>query len=116
MVESWQQGGSVLSGWLLQWHSLLPKSIHFNPGLQRLEQLLHERLQLQSKQQGIALPADYETMLDHLRLIFRRYAFQPAAVCAYLVIVAIDLYRVRSDLMQRLFFLHDKDVEVDLPL
>jgi hypothetical protein len=47
---------------------------------------------------------DYETSIDHLRLIFRRYAFQPAAVCAYLFIVAIDLHRVRSDIMQRLLF------------
>jgi len=51
-----------------------------------------------------------------LRLVFRRYAFQPAAVCAYLVIIAIDLHRIRSDLMMRLLFQGSQDVAEGLPV
>jgi hypothetical protein len=47
--------------------------------------------------------------------VFRRSAFQPAAVCAYLAIVAIDLHRLRSDLMLRLFFQDVHDLEQGLP-
>ena len=72
-------------------------------------------MQLQTKQQGKTLPTDYEIMLDRLRLVFRRSAFQPAAVCAYLAIVAIDVHRLRSDLMLRLFFQDAQDLEQGLP-
>ena len=115
LVDSWQRSGSMLPGWLLQWNSLHPKSMYHDRGLKPLEKLLQQQMQLETTQQGIALPTDYEIILDRLRLIFRRYAFQPAAVCAYLVIVAIDLHRVRSDLMQRLFFQAGQDIEEGLP-
>ena len=92
-----------------------PKSVYIDQGLKPLEKLLQQQMQLETTQQGIALPSDYEIILDRLRLIFRRYAFQPAAVCAYLVIVAIDLHRVRGDLMQRLFFQAGQDIEEGLP-
>ena len=71
-------------------------------------------MQLQTRQQGKTLPGDYEVMLDHLRLVFRRSAFQPAAVCAYLTIVAIDVHRLRSDLMLRLLFQDVQDTEQEL--
>ena len=115
LVDSWQQHGSILSGWLSQWNSIHPESMYHDRGLKPLEKLLQQQMQLETTQQVIALPSDYEIILDRLRLIFRRYAFQPAAVCAYLVIVAIDLHRVRSDLMQRLFFQAGQDIEEGLP-
>jgi hypothetical protein len=61
------------------------------------------------------LPTDYDQLLDQLRLLFRRYAFQPTAVVAYLVIVAVDVYRIRSDLMQRLFFQSGQGLAEGLP-
>ena len=94
---------------------MYPKSMYHDRGLKLLEKLLQQQMQLETTQQGIALPTDYEIILDRLRLIFRRYAFQPAAVCAYLVIVEIDLHRVRGDLMQRLFFQAGQDIEEGLP-
>lgn len=116
MADSWLQSGSMLSGWLSQWNSIRPRSINFDRGLQSLEQLLHQQMQLQTQHPGLALPSDYEIILDQLRLIFRRYAFQPAAACAYLVIVAIDLHRLRSDLMQRLYFQTYQEPVEALPL
>ena len=72
-------------------------------------------MQVQTRQQGATLPADYENMLDRLRLVFRRSAFQPAAVCAYLAIVALDVHRLRSDLMLRVFFQDVQHLEQGLP-
>ncbi len=115
LVDSWQQHGSILSGWLSQWNSIRPKSIYSDQGLKSLEKLLLEHMQMQTRQQGKTLPTDYEIMLDRLRLVFRRSAFQPAAVCAYLAIVAIDLHRLRGDLMLRLFFPEMQDLEQELP-
>jgi hypothetical protein len=115
LVDSWQQHGSILSGWLSQWKSIRPESIYFDQGQKQLEKLLLEQVQLQTRQQGKTLPGDYEIMLDRLRLVFRRSAFQPAAVCAYLAIVAIDVHRLRSDLMLRLLFQDGQDIEQELP-
>jgi hypothetical protein len=104
LIKTWQQSGSMLSGWLAEWNSMRPGSIRFDKGLQQMEKLLHEQVLQQTKHRDIMLHNDYESIVDRLRLIFRRYAFQPAAVCAYLFIVAIDLHHIRSDLMQRLLF------------
>ena len=114
LVDSWQKNGSILSGWLSQWNSIRPKSIYVERGVEPLEKLLLEQMQLQTMQQGATLPTDYENMFDRLRLVFRRSAFQPAAVCAYLAIVALDVHRLRSDLMLRLFFQDVKDIEQGL--
>jgi hypothetical protein len=100
---------------LSQWNSLRPGSVYSDHGLKPLEKLLLEQIQLQTRQPGKSLPADYEIMLDRLRLVFRRSAFKPAAVCAYLAIVALDVHRLRSDLMLRLFFHDVQDFEQGLP-
>ena len=113
LLKAWEKGEPLSAGWLAQWSKLLPRSSAFDNGLQRMEKLLLQQLRLQSGQLGAgkeyaAVPADYEQITDDLRLIFRRYAFQPAAVCAYLAIIALDIHQLRSDLMHRLFF---QDVE-----
>lgn len=115
LLDSLQKDGSMLSGWLSQWNSIRPRSLNLNHGFRSLEKLLHEYVQRQLEQQGIMLPTDYDQLLDQLRPLFRRYAFQPTAVIAYLVIVAVDLYRIRSDLMQRLFFQPVQDLADGLP-
>jgi hypothetical protein len=48
--------------------------------------------------------------------MFRRYTFQPAAACAYLAIVALDIHRIRADLLQRVFFLESEDLEEGVPV
>lgn len=110
LLDSWRKNGSMLPGWLSQWNSMRPKSSHFDRGLQHIEKVLLEQMHLQAKQQGAARAADYELMLDQLRLIFRRYAFQPAAVCAYLAIITLDLHRIRRDLMKRMYFQQSHDI------
>ena len=113
LADAWRQDGSLLSGWLSQWDSMRPVSVHTEKGLQSLRTLLRRQLNAQS-QQGAARHADHEAINDRLRLVFRRYAFQPAAACAWLAIVAADLHRLRSDLMQRLYFLSQQAVSEDL--
>jgi hypothetical protein len=110
LVNAWLRGESMLDGWLLQWNELTPRSAVFNEGLQRLEHTLLQQLHIQtgrSSDEGeeyVALAVDYEQITDSLRRCFRQYAFQPAAACAYLAIIAVDMHHIRSDLMRRLFF------------
>jgi hypothetical protein len=35
---------------------------------------------------------------------FRRYSFQPAAACAHLALIALDLEKLRGDLVRRVLF------------
>jgi len=104
LVSAWQQGDSMLSGWLTYWNQTRPQTKAYKNGLQNMEQLLHPDILLNASQTEAGLPADYDLMEGELTEIFRRYTFQPAAVCAYLAIIAIDIHRIRSDLMQRLLF------------
>lgn len=121
LVNAWQQGDAMFTGWLSYWKQAQPQKSKFNNGLQTMENLLHQHMllqakQLQSKQADVVLPTDYEVITNSLRIIFRRYAFQPAAVCAYLAIIAVDIHRIRSDLMQRLLFQSSEDFAQELPV
>jgi hypothetical protein len=115
MVDSWQKNGSILKGWLSQWNDLRPESGLQNQGIERLERLLHEQMQAQSKHQQGTPATDYDIISERLRLIYRRYAFLPAAVFAYLAMVAVDIHRLRNDLMQRLYFQQALDIELGMP-
>ena len=115
LVDAWREDGSLLSGWVSQWKALWPASVHTEKGMQSLEQLLRSLHQAQAMQ-GAALQADHDAIVDRLRLLFRRYAFQPAAACIWLAIVAADLHRLRGDLMQRFHFQSVQDAAEDLPL
>ena len=114
MVDSWQQSGSILTGWLAQWNRLRPQSSQQNRGIERLERLLHEQLRVQSKHQQTTPPIDYDFIGERLRLIYRRFAFLPAAVVAYLAMVALDIHRIRNDLMQRLYFQQSQDIALGI--
>ena len=109
LVKAWQQGDPLFAGWLSHWKKIQPRTPMYSSGLQQLERFLQQQLHLQSRQldsvdEVTAAATDYELITDQLRVLFRRYAFQPAAVCAYLAIIAIDIQHVRSNLMQRLLF------------
>jgi len=43
-------------------------------------------------------------LLNRLTAAFRRYSFQPAAACAHIGITALDIERLRADLIERAVF------------
>jgi hypothetical protein len=113
LVNAWQQGDSMFTGWLSYWKQVRPRTTAFNNGLQNIESLLHRQLQMQTNTDQAA---DYNAITDSLRILFRRYAFQPAAAFAYLAIIALDIHHVRNDLMLRLLFQGNKDLSEELPV
>jgi len=121
LVKAWLQGDTMFAGWLSHWKKVQPRAPVFNQGLQNLENLLQQQLALLSRQrytgnEATALAIDYYAITDNLRVIFRRYAFQPAAVCAYLAIIALDIHHLRRNLMQRLLFQDDAEFAQELTL
>jgi hypothetical protein len=107
LVQAWQQGDTMFAGWLSHWKKIQPRTPAYQSGLQQMENFLQQQLhsrQLVSVDEAGPSGTDYDRLTDHLRVVFRRFAFQPAAVCAYLAMIAIDIHHVRSCLMQRLLF------------
>jgi len=104
LVDAWQQDDLLIAGWLRHWNNICPETKAFKQGLRQMELLLHSQNQLPARQADIGLPAKYVNVENRLRRIFRRYSFQPAAVCAYLASIAIDVQHLRSNLMQRRIF------------
>jgi hypothetical protein len=116
LIKAWQKGDPMLAGWLKQWKHMRPQANTFDQGLLSVQKLLLELSARQLRQPGVSLPVDYEALADRLRIMFRRYTFQPAAACAYLAIVALDIHRIRADLLQRVFFLESEDLEEGVPI
>lgn len=115
LVDAMLDSASMLPGWLLHWNRLLPGSFASDAGLLKLNKLMLDQIQLQLHQHSAALPTDYDPLFQRLRLLFRRYAFRPAGVCAYLAIVALDVHHLRSQLMQRILFQDTEYLPEGLP-
>jgi hypothetical protein len=104
LVEAWQQNDLLIAGWLRHWNSICPDIKPFRQGLRQMELLLHTQNQMPTIQADTGLPTEYADVDNRLRRVFRRYRFQPAAVCAYLASIASDVQHIRSDLIQRMLF------------
>jgi hypothetical protein len=105
LAESARQGDTLFQGWLQHWRELRPgtghSDAHFNDALAQLEALLRAQLE---PSRGTSTPQLREELAHRLRTAFRRYSFQPATACAYLALTALDLERLRGDLLQRVLF------------
>jgi hypothetical protein len=105
LAKSLQQGDTPFQSWLQHWRELQPKPDRtcatFQPGMRQLEDLLCTQL---TPTTGATTPMLREALALRLRATFRRYSFQPAAVSAYLALTALDLERLRGDLLQRALF------------
>jgi hypothetical protein len=105
LAASMRRGDTLLQGWLQHWRELLPESAHSDKqicqGLNHLEALLRTQL---NPQRDNTTPLLREDMAHRLRTAFRRCSFQPAAAFAYLALTALDLERLRGDLLQRVLF------------
>jgi hypothetical protein len=120
LVDALHRDGNLLEGWMREWHTIWPRSKHHDRGFSELERLIDQLILSQtpahSRGRDDVLPADYDSISNQFRMIFRRHAFQPASVCAYLAIIMIDVHRIRSDLIQRMFFadarFHAEDLSI----
>jgi len=105
LTESWRRGDTLFQGWLRHWHELQPgadrERAYFDQGLRQLEALLGAQL---TPPPGAITPLLRRELAHRLRTVFRRCSFQPAAACAYLALTALDLERLRGDLVQRALF------------
>ena len=99
-----QEGIPLYDAWYEQWQRLWPAKSKLQSGLIHLGRLVRQHLH---DEQTVALPATghrQEILAAELNAAFRRYSFKPAAACAHLGLVALDLQRLRGELAHRALF------------
>ncbi|MGD2112070.1 MAG: hypothetical protein PVI50_01705 [Gammaproteobacteria bacterium] len=104
LVSAWQREDALPEAWYEHWRRLWPRSPRQTTGLQHLGQLLLGHLRQLQADPGAGTDWHREQLLHRLTAAFRRYSFQPAATCALTGIIALDLERLRADLVERALF------------
>lgn len=104
LAPAWQRGLRLPEAWLDQWHHLWPPVRRAGEGLTYLGHLFQRYL---SQMRNTEASGDREPralLTSGLNYAFRRYSFQPAAAAAHIGLVALDLERLRGELVQRALF------------
>jgi len=99
-----QDGTPLYDAWFNQWQRIWPDKSGLRTGLVQLGRRVRQHLQ---EQQTATLPATgnaQAALATSLSAAFRRNSFKPAAACAHLGLVALDLERLRGELVQRALF------------
>ena len=104
IVEAWQDGQPPVAAWLERWQGRWPGPSSLHGGMRYLSDLLRQQTHRPSKQSPTSTPRQRERLVQQLQGAFRRYTFQPAAACAHLGLVAVDLERLRAELVSRALF------------
>ena len=108
--KAWQEGIPLYEAWYDQWQRLWPAKTGLRSGLIHIGRLVRQHL---LNEQSTTLPANdhLTTLAMELNAAFRRYSFKPAAACAHLGLVALDLERLRGELVQRASFEENSAVQ-----
>jgi hypothetical protein len=104
LVRAWQQGTALHDAWLEQWQLLWPAGQGPGTGLKYLGRLLRQYLQALHAAPGSPTEQQREILVSGLNFAFRRYSFEPAATCAHLGLIALDLEKLRGELVRRALF------------
>ncbi len=105
LVSAWESREGLVAGWLEGWSASWPMDSdeHVAP-MQALTVLTRGHLRhFAGLSTDRAWPAR-GALAHRLELMFRRHAMTPAAVFAYLALLALDLERLRGGLVQRALF------------
>ena len=103
-LKASQAGESFPDAWMSHWRALWPRTARQDQGLEMLGQALHQYLRVLQADSCDSVQTRCETLHGQLVSAFRRYSFQPAAVFSYLALTALELARLRGDLLVRQLF------------
>jgi hypothetical protein len=105
MVEAWQNGKPLVDGWLKYWKKLWPNKSGFDSKpLQELINVVHKHLVVFRNSPIDQTWQAREALVRKLSVLFRKHAFHPAASCIHLLLIALDVERLRADIMGRMLF------------
>ena len=106
VVQAWQQGKAPADAWMENWRRRWPGPVRLHTGLQHLCTLFQPQVKPPPVAAGHTA-RQRALLAEQLASAFRRYSFQPAAACAHLALVTLDLERLRAELITRALFPDD---------
>jgi len=104
LAIAWQHGDTLPESWLEHWQRQWPASRRHAAGLAYLSRLLRQYLQALPAARAVTSDPWRRMLASGLSYAFRRYSFEPAAACAHLGLIALDLEKLRGELLQRALF------------
>jgi hypothetical protein len=111
LVLAREHGMALVDAWVENWQRQWPESTRLHVGMTHLGNLFLGHIKMLRANHGGTTPQQREFLIPQLHAAFRRYSFQPAAACAHLALVALDLEKLRGELVSRALF--SDSVEVD---
>lgn len=109
LVNAWQRGSPLYQTWFACWQKKWPANERSSSGLKYLGELVLKHLLTQQPANTFSTLLHRQHLAEKLQAAFRRYSFQPAACCAHLLLVALDITRLRGDLVHRILFRQIKE-------
>jgi hypothetical protein len=103
-LTAFQADASFPDAWLSHWRTLWPRAYRHDQGMEALGQALHRYLQVLQADSCDSVQTRYEQLHAQLVSSFRRYSFRPAAIFSALALTALELTRLRGDLLVRQLF------------
>jgi len=105
MVHAQHGGVSLLVAWEAHWKSLWPRlRANERASLQQLRSLLQQHLSSFAQEAPDAAWRHRQHLARRLSTLFRDFRYQPAAIFSHLLLVALDVERLRGDILQRRLF------------
>lgn len=104
LLAGWRRGVPLAESWIEHWQRLWPVQPATGRGLDWLVRLLLHHIQTLHASGAAATETLRGDVERRLTLAFRRYSLEPAAACAHLALIALDLEKLRGELAWRLLF------------
>ena len=105
LLHAWQAGDSLLLVWLKIWQSLWPdKHAKQQAALHTMNTMLQQHLNAFLQVAPNAAWRHRQQLAHKLTMLFRKYSYEPVAVFIHLLLIAVDIERLRGGIMQRCLF------------
>jgi hypothetical protein len=105
MVHAYREGLPLLDVWNARWQQLWPgPRAGERASLQQLQTLLRQHLVSFMEEAPGSAWRQRQQLAARLGVLFRAFRYQPAAVFSHLLLVALDVERLRGDILQRRLF------------
>ena len=106
LYRAWQRGESLPSAWQAQWRALWPTDAPrlYTAALERIAAVVQAHRERFAELRPEFSDQARQELGRRLELAFRRLASQPAAAYLHLALIALDIERLRGELVRRVLF------------
>ena len=105
LLDAWQENQPLASAWLACWQLLWPeKKSPAQAPLQQLINVVQEHLEIFRQLSPATTWRQRQRLAARLTMMFRKYTYEPVNIFIHLLLVALDMERLRSAILQRSLF------------